>query len=65
MNVEVTGTPEPTVTWHKDGVPVEQALKSGYKITSQGNGHTLVIEKGKVLISHILILKRIYMNLHF
>lgn len=46
MEVEVTGTPEPTVTWYKDNIPIAQALQSGYKVKTVGNSHTLVIEKG-------------------
>lgn len=46
MEVEITGTPDPTVTWHKDGLPMKDWLKDGLKIRTQGNCHTLVIEKG-------------------
>ncbi|XP_017775027.1 PREDICTED: titin [Nicrophorus vespilloides] len=45
MEVEVTGTPEPQVTWFKDGLPLAEVIKDGYKIKTQGNCHTLVLEK--------------------
>ncbi|XP_049784509.1 titin isoform X1 [Schistocerca cancellata] len=43
MEVEVTGTPEPVITWMKDG----EIIKSGdqYRLKSQGNCHSLIIEK--------------------
>lgn len=49
MEVEITGTPEPTVTWHKDGNAVEECLKDAARIKSQGQCHTLIIEKGSNL----------------
>lgn len=46
MDVEVSGTPDPTVTWYKNN----QLLDSTeYKVKKSGNNYTLVIEKGKIL----------------
>lgn len=47
MDIEVTGTPDPSVTWYKDDKPIEQAEISTHKIRKCGNSHTLIIEKGK------------------
>lgn len=48
MEVEVTGTPDPTVTWHRDGLPINEVLnKDDYRLKSMGYSHTLIIEKGK------------------
>lgn len=46
MEVEITGTPEPTVTWNKDDQPLENVLKEGFRTKTQGNGHILIIDKG-------------------
>lgn len=48
MEVEVTGTPDPTITWFKDGSPIAEALSSiPHKVTSMGNSHIVTIEKGE------------------
>lgn len=49
MDIEVSGIPEPIVTWHKDDKPLIEAIISKHKIQSIGNSHTLIIEKGKVI----------------
>lgn len=46
MDIEVSGTPQPIVTWFKDDKPLEEANVSAHKITSCANCHTLIIEKG-------------------
>lgn len=53
MEVEVTGTPEPSISWFKDGLPIEEGLKRDFKIKSMGQCHTLVIEKGKQIITSL------------
>lgn len=52
MEVEITGTPEPTVSWHKDDQPLENILKESYRTKTQGNCHTLIIDKGKYIINN-------------
>lgn len=46
MDVEITGTPEPEVTWLKDNRPLNEIMTSQYKLKKQGICHTLVIEGG-------------------
>lgn len=48
MNVEVTGTPDPVVTWYKDDQQILGAIPGGPLRTKiQGNSYSLIIEKGK------------------
>lgn len=44
MDVEVSGIPDPTVTWHKNNQQLDPAE---YTVKKSGNNYTLVIEKGK------------------
>lgn len=44
MDVEVSGIPDPTVTWYKNNVLLDPAE---YKVKKSGNNYTLVIEKGE------------------
>lgn len=44
MDVEVSGIPDPTVTWYKNNQLLDPAE---YKVKKSGNNYTLVIEKGK------------------
>lgn len=53
MEVEVTGLPEPTVTWLKDDKPLKDAGISEHRLLAQGNSYRLIIEKGKYLYSII------------
>ncbi|CAG9864548.1 unnamed protein product [Phyllotreta striolata] len=46
MEVEITGSPEPTVTWYKDGNLIND--RTTYKIKSMGQGHTLIIDNAGI-----------------
>ncbi|KAF4518527.1 hypothetical protein B566_EDAN004271 [Ephemera danica] len=43
LEVEVTGTPEPEITWRKDNLPI--TCVPGVAVKAQGQCHSLVIEK--------------------
>lgn len=45
MEVEVTGLPDPTISWYKDGEKL-QSQPGDFSIRTQGNCHLLVIETG-------------------
>ncbi|KAK3921141.1 Muscle M-line assembly protein unc-89, partial [Frankliniella fusca] len=45
MEVEVTGLPEPTITWSKDGLPLSAYPHLEIRTRTQGNCFTLVIDK--------------------
>jgi len=45
MEVEITGIPEPTVTWYKNDVPINER-SAELRIIQQGNCYTLIIDKG-------------------
>jgi hypothetical protein len=48
MNVEVTGTPDPVVTWFKDSQKILGAVPGGpFKTKIQGSSYSLIIDKGK------------------
>ncbi|XP_020814330.1 muscle M-line assembly protein unc-89 isoform X5 [Drosophila serrata] len=47
MEVEVTGLPDPTVTWLKDDKPLKDAGISQHRLLAQGNSYRLIIEKAQ------------------
>lgn len=49
MEVEITGTPEPTVTWYKDDVLIKEQPPA-LRIRQEGNCYILQIDKGKYLV---------------
>lgn len=48
MEVEITGTPDPTVTWYKDDEPL---IEPEYRMKQQGNCYLLLIDKGMITYS--------------
>jgi hypothetical protein len=56
MTVEVTGTPDPVVTWYKDDKQILGAVPGGpFKTRIQGNSYSLIIEKGNHLAMRFII----------
>ena len=54
MNVEVTGTPDPVVTWFKDNQKILGAVPGGpFKTKIQGNSYSLIIDKGKNMVIYL------------
>lgn len=46
MDVEITGTPEPKITWFKDDLPIDKAMSSEFKLAQLGICYKLIIENG-------------------
>jgi titin len=46
MEVEVAGTPSPTVTWHKDGVQIKTGSIPGLVVQQIGDFNYLIFEQG-------------------
>jgi hypothetical protein len=56
MTVEVTGTPDPVVTWYKDNRQILGAVPGGpFRTKIQGNSYSLIIEKGKNVVMYFII----------
>ncbi|XP_065160451.1 titin-like isoform X4 [Atheta coriaria] len=47
MEVEISGTPDPEITWFKDGQPIKTDAGSDYKLIAQGNCQRLILEKAE------------------
>ncbi len=43
FEIEVTGTPQPSVSWHKDDVQLP-TVSPFYRLREQGNSYALIIE---------------------
>jgi len=61
MEVEVAGTPSPTVTWHKDGVQITTDSISGLMIKQIGDFNYLIFEQGTLCGQSVTELKSSYL----
>lgn len=50
MDVEITGMPEPQVTWYKDDRLLDKNMTSEYRIVQLGICHKLIIDNGRKII---------------
>jgi titin len=48
MDVEITGTPEPTISWFKDGRPLEEMLSTEFRLSQVGICYKLIMENGLI-----------------
>ena len=65
MNVEVTGTPDPVVTWFKDDQKILGAVPGGLFTTKiHGNSYSLIIEKGKKKVICLNSVPNFVMNIN-
>ena len=55
MEVEITGTPDPEVTWWKDDEPLMQS-EYRMKMKRQGNSYYLLIDKGEDIYKILAII---------
>lgn len=62
MEVEITGIPDPTVSWYKNDVPISERPPE-LRIIHQGNCYTLIIDKGIFFIQKCFICSFLFLTL--
>jgi titin len=54
MDCEITGMPEPQISWFKDDRPLEPGMISEFKLSQLGNCYKLIMDHG-LTFSHQFI----------